>query len=339
MKLPLISLFCGAGGLDQGFRKAGFKTTVAYDSNPAAIRTYNLNARRKIAIQADLRLLSPDDLFSAIERLGPEGHPVGMIGGPPCQGFSAGNVHADSKDPRNVLPFRYAKLLGAVNAKYTIHFFLFENVIGLKRPKHRRRLSLIKNAFGKAGFNVFQGDLDSKDFGVPQTRHRLFLVGLNAKLYPGVDSFPFPAPTCKTASSVADAIRGLPAPAFFRRGISASEIPMHRNHWTMRPRSSKLLGSSQKTSRSFKRLEWNEPSPTVAYGHREIHVHPDGGRRLSVYEAMLLQGFPPTYKLMGNLSEQVTQVCNAVPPPVAEALAQTIKSMIVAKLRTADAIH
>jgi DNA (cytosine-5)-methyltransferase 1 len=66
------------------------------------------------------------------------------------------------------------------------------------------------------------------------------------------------------------------------------------------------------------------PSPTIAFGHREIHIHPTGKRRLSIYEAMLLQGFPAEFVLKGNLTQQVEQVSNAVPPPLAEAIAQAI---------------
>ena len=129
-----------------------------------------------------------------------------------------------------------------------------------------------------------------------------------------------------------DAIAGLPEPVFFARGMTAKDIPFHPNHWTMMPRSPKLTTQVPTDGRSFRRLLWDEESPTVAYGNREIHVHPDGGRRLSVHEAMLLQGFPPQYRLWGNFSQQITQVSNAVPPPVAKALARGIQKTIVAGL-------
>jgi DNA (cytosine-5)-methyltransferase 1 len=77
--------------------------------------------------------------------------------------------------------------------------------------------------------------------------------------------------------------------------------------------------------RSFRRLKWDAPSPTVAFGHREIHVHPEGRRRLSIYEAMLLQGFPEGFVLEGNLSEQVAQISNAVPPPLARSVAAAVR--------------
>src|SRR5262249_39448439 len=78
----------------------------------------------------------------------------------------------------------------------------------------------------------------------------------------------------------------------------------------------------------FKRLVWDKPSLTVAYGNREIHLHPTGRRRISVLEAMLLQGFPKSYELRGTLSEQVTQVSDAVPPPLAAAVARSIRKTI-----------
>ena len=110
--------------------------------------------------------------------------------------------------------------------------------------------------------------------------------------------------------------------------MEKTAIPHHENHWTMRPLSKRFSrpGGADRAGRSFRRLEWDKPSPTVAYGHREIHVHPDGCRRLSIFEAMLLQGFPEDFVLEGTLSSQVEQVSNAVPPPLARALAKAIKA-------------
>jgi len=72
-------------------------------------------------------------------------------------------------------------------------------------------------------------------------------------------------------------------------------------------------------------LKWDQPSYTVAYGNLEIHIHPDANRRLSVYEAMLLQGFPRDYELVGTLSDQIRQISDAIPPQLGEALGKTIK--------------
>ena len=77
-------------------------------------------------------------------------------------------------------------------------------------------------------------------------------------------------------------------------------------------------------------LEWGKPSWTVADGHREVHIHPSGKRRLSIYEAMLLQGFRPDYVLKGNLSDQIRLVSDAVPPPLARALAESVLRVLCA---------
>ena len=136
--------------------------------------------------------------------------------------------------------------------------------------------------------------------------------------------------------TVRAAIEGLPDPAYFARNLERSSIPFHENHWTMRPVSKRFRHPEQAapSGRSFRRLQWDEPSPTVAYGHREIHVHPSGRRRLSIFEAMLLQGFPRKFVLEGNLSAQVEQVSNAVPPPLAHSLA----SAIAKALTTSDKV-
>jgi DNA (cytosine-5)-methyltransferase 1 len=178
----------------------------------------------------------------------------------------------------------------------------------------------------RAGFEVFQSQLNAADFGVAQRRRRLFIVGLNSQLYSKA-MFKFPA-GAGTHRCVHDAIYGLPLPQYYRRGITPGEIGYHPNHWTMMPKSAKFTSGHASDGRSFKRLAWDKVSPTVAYGNREIHVHPDGGRRLTILEAMLLQGFPQEYRLTGTLSAQVTQVSNAVPPPVAEAIARSLRSLI-----------
>jgi DNA (cytosine-5)-methyltransferase 1 len=329
-ELAILSFFCGAGGLDYGFRQEHFRVVLALDNASAAVRTYNFNCKRRTARLADLSDLSFRQLVSMIEAAGIQ--PMGVIGGPPCQGFSRGNARSNPNDPRNVLPFRYAEMLGALNSKYRLDFFVLENVMGLVTPKHVKRFNAIVAAFADAGFNVFHHTLNAKAFGVPQDRRRLFIVGLNADTYPEV-AFSFPV-GCEAETTVRNAIHGLPKPVFFSRDITARDIPWHPNHWTMVPKSQKFKKPTRKSDgRSFRRRAWDEQSPTVAYGNREIHIHPSGRRRLTVFEAMLLQGFPKTYRLIGNFSEQVTQVSNAVPPPVARALANEIRLLLITKQR------
>ncbi|MGA7501210.1 MAG: DNA cytosine methyltransferase [Isosphaeraceae bacterium] len=326
--LPIISLFCGAGGLDWGFRRERFRIILACDNSVAAINSYNLNTKARVARPVDLSVANPKEIIALMSETTPGMMPTGVIGGPPCQGFSRGNASGDPNDVRNLLPFKYAELLAFLNSKYSLTFFVFENVLGLKNPRHIDRFRAIKKEFEGAGFNIFCQDLNASSFGVPQNRPRLFLIGLNSKLFPGV-TFVFPRGQGRRRS-VRDVIDGLPAPAFFTRGMTTKDIPYHPNHWTMTPKSPKLLAETSTDGRSFRWLHWDEESPTIAYGNREIHVHPDGGRRLSVHEAMLLQGFPPQYRLWGNFSQQITQVSNVVPPPVARALARAIRAVVLA---------
>jgi DNA (cytosine-5)-methyltransferase 1 len=325
----LLSLFCGSGGLDYGFWCSGFKTVLALDKSTEAVDTFNLNAEHPVAQTADLARLKPDKFLALIPE---SANPVGLIGGPPCQGFSRGNVCANTADPRNRLPFRYADLLSAANKKYKLHFFVFENVAGLTGPKHAARFQRILKRLKSAGFNVSWSELDACDFSVPQRRRRLFIVGLNSELYPDV-AFKFPTGS-QGRRTVHDAISNLPEPSFFSRRLTPETIPYHPNHWTMVPKSAKFNSGNLSTGRSFKLLNWDEVSPTVAYGNREIHIHPNGRRRLSVFEAMLLQGFPTEYELTGNFSAQVTQICNAVPPPMAEAMADSVISILNLQLNT-----
>lgn len=325
--LSIISLFCGAGGLDVGFRSAGFRVALACDNSQAAISSYNANCKRHIARVQDLAKATPKDLVRLLNEASPGEVPVGIIGGPPCQGFSRGNAGANPSDPRNLLPFSFANTLAALNKRFSISFFLFENVMGLLTPRHAPRFNSIRRRFRAAGFKVFHQTLNASDFGVAQNRPRLFIVGLNSRLYPEA-KFKFPIGAAEP-QYVRGAIAGLPKPAYFRRGMTVKDIPYHPNHWTMVPKSRKLTGDAPAVGRSFRRLAWDEVCPTIAYGNREIHVHPDGGRRLSVYEAMLLQGFPERYRLKGNFSEQITQVSNAVPPPLARALARTIRTLLL----------
>ena len=341
---PLLSLFCGPGGLDQGFEVKGFTTLLAVDSNAIAVETYNFNRPASpIAVRLDLATTSATYVADAwsrtAEEKGVEGGPVGVIGGPPCQAFSISNVHKFENDPRAKLPLAYAAILKELTSRWEIDFFLFENVAGLGSARHSDSLEEFKSRFADAGFeNVGEFTLDAVDFDVPQHRRRMFIVGTRAGAGIG---FVVPTGNGGHARTVNEAIGALPEPAFFRRDLDASSIPHHPNHWCMNPRSRKFgdgsLAFGTNRGRSLRILDPSRPSWTVAYGHREVHVHPNGRRRLSVYEAMLLQGFPDDYRLCGTMSDQFRQVSDAVPPPLAAALAESVRNMLDAmKVRLSE---
>lgn len=311
--IPILSLFSGAGGLDYGFRQAGFQTVLAIDCDRAATATFNANFEANVARTGDLSSLPPSTVVAWLNDR--KAKPRGVIGGPPCQGFSVGNTKARADDPRNELPFRYCEILEELAKVHAIEFFVFENVLGLRSPKHRERLSEIVARFEKVGFRVSQAELNAVRFGVAQVRRRLFIIGVNHSRHSQL-SFKWPTGNDEIRT-VRNAIAGLPSPTFRQSGMLPRDVAYHPNHWTSPPCSVKFESKQFGDGRSFRRLNWNEPSWTVAYGNREIHIHPSGTRRLSVLEAMLLQSFPRKFTISGNFCEQVTQVSNAVPPRVA----------------------
>jgi DNA (cytosine-5)-methyltransferase 1 len=320
----LLSLFCGAGGLDLGFEEAGFEIGLAFDKKPDSVKSYNHNRLSKTAHCRDVRELD----LAELDRLwDSEFRPEGVIGGPPCQSFSQANRSVADEDPRHSLPLVYADLLTNLHARHPLKFFVFENVPGLESPNHLHRLIELEERLRKAGFVVYRKILNAFSYSTPQLRERLFLVGLNEKLV-DLASWQWPSPSNdqKAPKTVLDAIGALPPPTYFERALTVEKILHHRNHWCMKPKSAKFnttgaLVPGNASHRSFKTLAWDKPSITVAYGNREVHIHPSCERRLSVYEGMLLQGFPATYELIGSLSSQIAQVSEAVPPPLAKAVA------------------
>lgn len=329
----LLSLYSGPGGLDLGFERAGFTIDLAIDKSPDSIATYNHNRPTSSVGQiADISTITVKEL-DALARSPVE--PAGLIGGPPCQSFSRGNRSPQDEDPRHQLPLKFARLLGELNRRRPVPFFMFENVPDLASRAHNGHFRDILLALEDAGFSVSHTVLNAADFGVPQNRRRLIVVGINTAVFPGRKWIaPLPETRPEAVSvSVRTAIEGLPEPVHYRRGLDREGIPVHRNHWCMSPKSHKFstvgaLRPGLTRSRSFKTLAWDLPSITVAYGHREVHVHPDCQRRLSVFEAMRLQGFPDCYELLGTMSSQITQVSDAVPPPLGEAVARSIAAQI-----------
>lgn len=325
MSLPkIVSLFSGAGGLDLGFQRQGFPLTFAVDVSTAAILTHKRNFEGTASVAADLEVLGPDGVLALLEGLIEPGESIGVIGGPPCQGFSRANTGSQASDPRNRLPLLYLEVVQALQGAYNVEFVLFENVLGIRDAKHSVTFRGIISKFRQIGLTPDVNEYSALDYGVAQTRKRVIISGFRDDAI--ARNFK-PEKVAAADLTVRAVIGSLPKPAFFTRNLDRSMIPHHENHWTMRPVSKRFSqpGGADRAGRSFRRLEWDKPSPTVAYGHREIHVHPDGRRRLSIYEAMLLQGFPIEFVLEGTLSSQVEQVSNAVPPPLAESLASAIK--------------
>lgn len=170
--MRIVDLFAGCGGFSQGFKHAGFESVVALEIDEWASETFAANHPGTKVITQDVRQVSANKLgLLAID---------GVIGGPPCQGFSlSGN--RDPKDPRNSLFMEFVRFVRELQPR----FFVMENVLGLlsmKTREHRPVVEIIAEEFSKSGYRLMNIVLNSADFGVPQSRQRIFFIGLRQDL-------------------------------------------------------------------------------------------------------------------------------------------------------------
>ena len=327
----ILSLFSGCGGLDLGFERTGFTIGLAYDIRRDSIASWNRNrSGRNRGHVADLCRITVADMDN---HYGARFMPSAVIGGPPCQSFSQANRSPLADDPRRKLVRRFFSIaLRLHRHRNPLDFILLENVPGFAKADNGRLLKREVERLEAQDFDTRVFYADAVCHSVPQHRKRLFVLAL-PKSKSAASKWRSPVGNDKK-KNVSDAISGLPSPIYFTRGLDPAAIPLHPNHWCMTPKSRRFFDGSlvegHCSTRSFKTLAWNRPSVTVSYGHREVHVHPDGARRLSVFEAMKLQGFPDAYVLDGTLSSQIDQVSEAVPPPLAQAIAASIVSAIAA---------
>ena len=201
-----VDLFCGAGGMSLGFEQAGFDVAAAVDADPVHVAAYSLNFPDCSTVQADLALVSGQELRDLI---GLESRHIDVIfGGPPCGGFSMiGKRRPD--DPRNELLLHFARLVGELSPSC----FVVENVEGLLKGPARSVLDDFVASVGDAGYSVVSPfvSLDASGFGVPQTRRRVFIIGSNTSPW----CFSHPEPTfavegAARRTTVWDAIGDLP---------------------------------------------------------------------------------------------------------------------------------
>ncbi len=323
----VLSLFSGCGGLDLGFEQAGYEVGLAYDIRAPAIESHNHCLKNKSALVRDVLTI---ELEHIDKDYGAKFCPNGVIGAPPCQSFSRANSSKKEKDPRTkMVEVFFDMALKIHDSRGGLDFIVMENVPEVSRADGGRLLEKEIERLEKKDFTVHSHRYDASKYGVAQTRHRLILIAINKS----VPQNPWLKPAEQTeALTVRDLIADLPEPVYFNQSKTVDDFPEHPNHWCMTPRSKKFtdgtLSSVRLNGRSFKTLHWDKASYTVSYGNREVHIHPNCKRRLSVYEAMLLQGFPKTFVLKGTLSDQISQVSEAVPPPLAKAIAQSITSAI-----------
>ena len=339
---PTVATFyCGAGGLDLGFERAGFDVVFANDIDPVAVQTHRELSHSRIAIAGDVRKV---DLKPAT------GADV-VIGGPPCQGFSgAGKMNPHDARSRHVWTF--LSLVSRIKPKA----FVMENVKNLY--DNDRWAELREDLLGAArtlGYSTRLSLLNAADFGVPQDRNRMFFIGIRGNA--SVPEIEFDPKV--TMISVRQALGQLPRygslgnDTFCTAKITAAAKPVLRRS----PYAGMLFNGAGRP------LDLERPSTTLPAsmgGNRtpiiEQNLLDDGGaeswirgyhshlwsggeplafgpidaplRRLTVEEAGALQGFPSGVRLAGQTSAQFRQIGNSVPPPLAEAVARHLLGFI-----------
>ncbi|MEK6916052.1 MAG: DNA cytosine methyltransferase [Nanoarchaeota archaeon] len=308
--MKIISLFCGAGGMDLGFIKAGHEIVWANDNDRDSCKTYERNLGHK-AICEDIAKVSSKEI--------PDGDVV--IGGFPCQGFSIANPYRKSDDKRNEL---YLQLLRVIKDKKP-KYFVGENVTGLcsiggyetKEDKKKglgKVLKIIVKDFEEAGYRVEWKILNSANFGVPQARRRVLILGTRNDMEKKL-KHPEPMFAKENWITVGEALKGLPL-------NYSAEIPNHQGT-AHKVKINGHLGNRATNP--------NKPSPTIVgrgggTGGPVIIPHPSGERRMTVRETARLQSFPDDFIFEGAISSQYRQIGNAVPWPLAYNVAKMLPS-------------
>lgn len=320
----IVSLFSGAGGLDLGFEKAGFKTIWANEFDKNIYPTFKMNFP-----DTELNTESILDVNVATIPFSD-----GIVGGPPCQSFSEAGAGRGTEDPRGKLFWNYIEILKSKKPA----FFVAENVSGLLNKKHEKDLNSFIKAFESAGYNVSKKLYNASDFGVPQDRERLIIVGYRKDLNKFF-SEPEKVSPKKTLKET-----------LFDLGVSEASKPgttsgISNNHEHMTGGFSSMFMSRNRVR------GWDETSFTVLATARQIPLHPQAPkmqkiekdkfifikeyenlyRRLSVRECARIQTFPDTFKFKYDKIESgYKMIGNAVPVELAYQIAKKIKEDLFA---------
>lgn len=327
--MRLISLFSGCGGLDLGFRRAGFEIVIANEFDKTIWQTFEKNHLDTHLVRGDICELSDTSFPSDID---------GIIGGPPCQSWSeAGNMRG-IEDARGRLFYEYIRILKSKRPK----FFLVENVNGMLFDRHSLSFRRIIDMFRECGYSVSIDLVNAKDYGVAQDRKRVFIVGFRVDL--GV-TFKFPiGSTVKECKKITlrDVIWDLQDTVMSgvknRRNIKA----INNNEY--------FEGSYSPIFMSRNRVRsWDEQAFTVQASGRQCQLHPQAPkmvkiskdkysfvagkeylyRRMSIREVARIQGFPDSFEFVyEDLQHAYKMIGNAVPINLAYEVALSIKDIL-----------
>lgn len=352
-----IDVFSGAGGFSLGAIQAGFEVRAAVENFGHAAATYrkqikNFTGRKVEFFEEDILDLSPHKVMDE-GGLAPGDCDL-FLGGPPCQGFSSHRLGKSGvNDPRNALLYRYFRFLDAIRPR----MFLLENVPGLLQPKHAEYLSTFLGLAADTGYAVREPIvLNAKDFGVPQNRKRVFIVGYDPKAVefgipwpphpthgePGKPSERGPLMEWRTA---ADAF-ATPAP----QNDPNDHHMQHRAELIEVFRSTPVNGGSRSQSLRtlpcheqhnghkdvYGRIDPSKPSPTMTTAcinpSKGRFVHPTEHHGITARQAARLQTFPDEFLFEGGLMAAGIQIGNAVPVALAKYVVTQLRSALLSPL-------
>ncbi|MFI3303480.1 MAG: DNA cytosine methyltransferase [Rikenellaceae bacterium] len=327
--MNIVSLFTGAGGLDLGFHKAGFRTVVANEYDKKICPTFRANFPDIELIEKDIRQVDssefPDNL-------------CGIIGGPPCQSWSEAGSLKGVGDKRGQLFYEYIRI---IRDKQPL-FFVAENVSGMMAMRHRDAVNEFMRMFDEAGYNVSREMLNANDYGVAEDRDRVFYVGFRKDL--NVTKFDFPKPLDHKPvlkESIWD-LKDSAIPALENNTTNGNSCVVQNHEY--------FVGSYSPIFMSRNRVRsWDKPAFTVQASGRQCQLHPQAPtmeklepnvhrfvlgkehlyRRMSVREVARIQGFPDEYKFIyDKVDYGYKMIGNAVPIELAYAIANQIKSYL-----------
>lgn len=321
--MDIISLFAGAGGMDRGFENAGFNIIWANEFDKKIWETYRLNHPNTILETRSITQVEGDDVPNNID---------GIIGGPPCQSWSLAGAMRGIEDNRGQLFFDYLRIL---REKQPL-FFVAENVPGMLSPTHINAFQHIIDMFIDCGYRVSYKLLNAWDYGVPEDRKRVIIVGYRNDLN---QEFNFNnLVEVERRLVLRDAIGDLPEPlpALEKNKTNGDTGGVLNNEY--------FIGDFSSIFMSRNRIRtWEQPSFTIQAGARHAPIHPASDpmenvernkwrftgpnyRRLSVRECARIQTFPDDFEFVyESLADAYKMIGNAVPVKLAEVIARQIK--------------
>lgn len=329
--MALISLFSGAGGLDLGFHKAGFKTALANEFDSKICPTFRCNFPDVCLIEGDIREIKEEWFPTGID---------GIIGGPPWQSWSEGGAKRGIEDPRGQLFRDYIRILKKVQPL----FFVAENVSGMLAPRNSKAVEEFLDEFRNAGvgYDVQLKMLNAKDFEVPEDRDRVFYIGFRKDLH--ITDYAYPEPVLPRVT-LREAIGDLQHTA-----IPAQDKNHTNGEACLVPNHEYYIGGFSSIFLSRNRVRgWDEQGFTVQASGRQCQLHPQAPkmirvdansqifvpgkehlyRRMNVREVARIQTFPDTFKFVYNdVNIGYKMIGNAVPVNLAYHIALSIRAAL-----------